>query len=119
MNSIKRTFFLNNLTWDITLDKSGNIRTIDEGLAAATSVSNAIQLFTNDAYFDQDRGIPHFIIDLGNNISISVIRNRYRQAALSVQGIKEATPNIRKNKREIKGNIEITTDSGETATVLI
>ena len=46
--------------WDIQLDASGNIAVTTGDYAVAQNVSNAVRLFTNDAYYDPDRGIPHF-----------------------------------------------------------
>ena len=76
--------------WDIQLDASGNIAETSGDYAVAQNVSNAVRLFTDDAYYDPDRGIPHFAITLGRKPSMSVFRAVVRQAALGVDGVKAA-----------------------------
>ena len=76
--------------WDIQLDASGNIAVTTGDYAVAQNVSNAVRLFTDDAYYDPDRGIPHFAITLGRKPSMSVFRAVVRKAALGVDGVKAA-----------------------------
>ena len=51
--------------WDIHTDENGNIAVVEDAHAIAQNCANAVRLFTNDAYFNRDRGIPHFDIELG------------------------------------------------------
>ncbi|MCL2458592.1 MAG: hypothetical protein FWF31_07035 [Desulfobulbus sp.] len=46
--------------WDITLDGVGRIALTGDDLATAQNVANEVRLFTEDAYFIQDQGIPPF-----------------------------------------------------------
>ena len=51
--------------WDLTLDKSGRIAVADGPYATAQNVANECRLFTDDACFDTERGIPYYVIALG------------------------------------------------------
>ena len=93
------------------------------------NVANAVRLFTNDAYYDPDRGIPHFAITLGRKPSMSVFRAVVRQAALGVDGVKAADVKdiqlVRTDTsspdgsaaitpRTLTGDIRLTMEDGET-----
>lgn len=84
------TFMLDPATWDLQLDESGQLATVEGPYAVAQSVANAIRLFTKDAYFDQDQGIPHFNVDLGLSPPPEVMQERLIQAARSVVGVQAA-----------------------------
>ena len=114
--------------WDIQLDASGNIAVTTGDYAVAQNVSNAVRLFTDDAYYDPDRGIPHFAITLGRKPSMSVFRAVVRQAALGVDGVKAADVKditlVRTDTqspdgssvtpRTLTGDIRLTMEDGET-----
>lgn len=105
-------------SWDLTLDSAGNIATTEGGYAIAQNVANAVRLFTNDAYFDTDRGIPHFDIELGNLPPVSILYTEILKAANSVEGV--ATSEVEftgLEERTLKGEISLTTTDGETARV--
>ena len=53
--------------WDLQLDAAGNIMTSSGDYAVAQNVANAVRLFTDDAYYDADRGIPHFALTLATS----------------------------------------------------
>lgn len=92
--------------WDLTLDGAGNIATVTGDFAAAQNVANAVRLFTDDAYFNPERGIPHFAITLGQKPALSVFRSRVRKAALEVDGVQNADCT----------QLEITQQDAESAT---
>ena len=107
-----RTLALND-NWDIMLDEMGNIAVYDDDYAIAQNVANAVRLFTNDAYFNKTRGIPHYDVELGNPAfpSRSVLYARIRQAAMNVSGVTDAEVQLDFDKasRAYTGNIYITT----------
>ena len=114
--------------WDLQLDAAGNIMTSSGDYAVAQNVANAVRLFTNDAYYDPDRGIPHFAITLGRKPSMSVFRAVVRQAALGVDGVRAAevkdlalsqkdaqSPDGSSvTPRTLTGDIQLTMEDGET-----
>ena len=115
----KRSLFLND-SWDITLDGAGNLATTSGRYCDAQNVANAVRLFTNDAYLAQRKGVPHFSLDLGVKPAISEVRAQYRNAALGVENIADATVEIAgldTETRAMTGTITATTENGETVNV--
>ena len=94
----------------------------------AQNVANAVRLFTDDAYYDAGRGIPHFALTLGRKPAMSVFRAVVRQAALGVDGVKAADVKdiqlVRKDTsspagdaitpRTLTGDIRLPMEDGET-----
>lgn len=110
--------FLLDSQWDLTLDGGGSIATVSGGYAIAQNVANAIRLFTGDAYFNRDRGIPHFDIELGHVPPLSVLRSRILQAAKEVEGVADASITFDTFEgRVLSGTLILTTVEGETINV--
>lgn len=104
--------------WDITLDSLGNLAIADKNYSIAQDVANAVKLFTNDAYFDTQAGIPHFEISLKRNVSASVVRARIKEAAEAVPGVKSATVNIIEiNNNTLQAEIQLTLNDNTTAAI--
>ena len=138
MAHTRRTLFLND-NWDICLEPSSDfveyneageeisreprskIRVVEGGYATAQNVANECRLFTNDAYFDQERGIPYYLIALGHKVSPSVLRSRLRDAALLVEDVAEVTEikldALDTETRRITGDIQFTSREGENAAI--
>jgi hypothetical protein len=111
------TFLLSD-GWDIGLDESGDIATVTGPYAIAQNVANAVRLFTDDAYFDADKGIPHFEVELGHLPPMSVLRTRILAATLAVEGVSDATVEFTSyTDRLLSGEILITTTDGERVNV--
>lgn len=110
----KKSLLLNN-KWDICLAASGDIAVTDGLYCDAQNIANAVRLFTDDAYLYKDRGIPHFAIDLGQRPSAAVVRSRFRQAAIGVENIADASVTITgiTENRVLEGYIEAVTNEGE------
>lgn len=114
------TLLLDTDTWDLTLDSGGNIATTTGSYGIAQNVANAVRLFTNDAWYDPDRGIPHFLIDLGMLPQESLVRARMTKAARGVDGVAAATMTITGlDARTLTGTISLTLTNGDTADVAI
>lgn len=113
------TLFLDTDTWDVTLDSGGNIATASGPYAIAQNVANAVRLFTKDAYYDPDRGIPHFSIELGHKQGqLGVLRSRIIRNVTRLEGVDSAEVSFYGiRNRELTGNISLTMTSGETGDV--
>jgi len=109
------TLLLND-KWDIHVDDAGNIATAVDDYAIAQNVANAVRLFENDAYFERARGVPYLTEVFGKKViaSQSVVINRWRKAAMSVEGVTacEPQPTYDKDGRIIGGVITATTING-------
>jgi len=112
------TLFLDD-SWDITLTGDGKIKTAKEAYAVAQNASNAVRLFTNDAYFDAQKGIPHFDIELGHTFTaIPLLETKMKKAMLAVEGVAEAVAVLEVQKdRIVGGNAYITLQGGENAKI--
>lgn len=124
------TLTLSHDDWDLQLDPNGNIATSYGAYAIAQNVANAIRLFTEDAYYDRDRGIPHYMLDLQNKLNKPLVKSKYEEAAESIDGVLSATyTNIQlidkdtANKdltdRTLTGDLVLEVETGETVNVTI
>lgn len=115
----RRTLLLDRDAWDITLDGVGRIALTQGDVATAQNVANESRLFTKDAYFTQDRGVPHFAVELGRKLSASVLRSYLRKAALLAPDVKEVADvevtELDPKTRKLSGSIQFTTKEGENA----
>ena len=104
------TLYLQPNSWDITLDSSGRIARSTQAYAIAQNVANAVRLFTGEAFFAMDEGIPHFDIELGKTRpALSVLRARMREAALNVEGVLDAQITLDDvQERKLTGEILLT-----------
>ena len=102
-------------SWDITLDSSGRIARSTQAYAIAQNVANAVRLFTGEAFFAMDEGIPHFDIELGKTRpALSVLRARMREAALNVEGVLDAQITLDDvQERKLTGEILLTVADGD------
>ena len=109
------TLYLTPDNWDITLDSSGRLQPSASAYAIAQNVANAVRLFTGEAFFAQDEGIPHFDIELGKTRpALSVLRARIRAAALAVDGVLDAVVNLDGvTDRKLTGEILMTVAAGD------
>ena len=120
MAHTRKTLLLNS-QWDLTLDKGGRIAVAEGAYATAQNVANECRLFTHDAYFEQERGIPYYLITLGHKLSASVLRARLRDAAELVEDVQEVTgvelESLDTETRRVTGEIKFTSKEGENASV--
>lgn len=106
--------------WDLTLDAAGNIATCTAAEAIAQNVANALRLFTNDAYFEPGAGIAHFATHLGRKPLLTVLSQRFTQAAQQVAGVSSATVQdleLNPRTRELTGKMVLTLTDGATLTI--
>lgn len=110
-----------NQNWDIGVDNNGNIALSTGAYAIAQNCANAIRLFTNDAYFNRTKGIPHFNIELGHKPipARSTLTNRIRKAVLAVDGVTDAEIELEFDPatRTYGGDITITVTDGNTVRI--
>lgn len=120
MAHTRKTLLLNS-DWDLTLDKSGRIAVAEGAYATAQNVANECRLFSNDAYFEPDRGIPYYLIALGRKLSPSVLRARLRDAAYLVEDVEDVTDVVLESldteTRKVTGEIKFTSKEGDNAVV--
>lgn len=110
-----------NDSWDIFVDENGNIATSADAYAIAQNAANAVRLFTNDAYFNRQKGIPYFNVTLGHKPipARSTLTNRIRKAVLAVDGVTDAEIELEFDPatRTYGGDITITVTDGNTVRI--
>jgi hypothetical protein len=104
--------------WDLHLNEAGNIATTSGALATAQGVANECRLFTRDAYFEYDKGLPHKLIELGGkNPPRPLLRTMMRRAAFRVPDVAELLgielEDFDRERRLLTGNISFKTVEGE------
>jgi hypothetical protein len=113
MAHTRRTLTLTHPGWDITLDDTGRLAVTSGAMATAQAVANDVRLFTDDAYFARDRGIPHFAVELGQKRSPSLIRSFIYRACASIPDVREVTDvnvsGFDPETRRLSGEIAFTT----------
>lgn len=121
MAHTRRTLKLDPANWDISSDGAGRITLAQGAAATAQSVANETRLFTNDAYFNQDRGIPYYLAALGQKANLTMLRSYLRKAALTVDDVREVKSvelsAAEQQARELSGTIQFITvgDSNDDA----
>lgn len=120
MAHTRKTLMLDS-SWDLCLDKAGRIAVADGAYATAQNVANECRLFTNDAYFETERGIPYYLVALGKKLSPSVLRARLRDAAMLVEDVEDVTEVVLESldteTRRVTGEIQFTSRESENASV--
>lgn len=109
-----KTMRLNWDSWDLELDRFGNLSAIsDETEYCAQSVANYVKLFTNDAYFFVNEGIPYFETVLGQKPPRSLVEAYVRRETLSVPLVADCRVlDYGQADRTVSGKIEVHTENG-------
>ena len=113
----RRTLLLARDAWDITLDGVGRIALTQGDIATAQNVANECRLFLADACFNQDEGIPHFILQLGKARAEGSLKDHLRAAAKAIPGVETVTEvtlfDFDPQTRALHGTINFTTTGGQ------
>ena len=119
MTHSTRTFALTP-KWDIRLDNAGRIALKTESAATAQNVANECRLFLADACFNQDEGVPHFVLQLGKAKVQSALADHLRVAAKAIPDVAEITgvelSEFDPQTRTLSGAIHFTTIGGQHVT---
>ena len=108
--------------WDLRLTDAGDIAVCGGAEATAQNVANECRLFTRDAYFQQLKGVPHYLTTLGTKLPVRpLLRSYLRQAAGRVPDVREVLEIVMEDfdmeRRKLSGIISFTTAEGENVSV--
>ena len=107
------TVFLNPTTWDLVLDRSGNISVASDPYSQAQDAASAIRTFQSEVYYDTTLGIPYFAQILGKFPPASLMKAYFVRAALTVPGVIKARCFLGGFKdRTVTGQVQITNTAG-------
>lgn len=111
-----KTLLLDTETWDLAVDLSNNIAVASEPYSQAQDAASSIRLFAGELYYDTSRGIPYFQEILGQSPPISLMKNYFDEAALVVPGVVSSQSFITEwTNRVVRGQVQITTDDGQSS----
>jgi hypothetical protein len=113
-----RTLLLDQTTWDLCLDASGNIAVAADPYALAQDVASAIRLFAGEAWYDTSLGIPYFEQILGHAPPVSLIKEQFTRTALTVPGVVAAVCTLDSIAgRQLTGQVRVTDTAGTVLTI--
>lgn len=97
--------------WDLDLDASGNLATINGNNAIAQNVATACLVFKGEDYFNSDFGVPYKNV-LGYLPSLSLISAYMAKTALTVDSVETVQPQLKysTSDRKVGGTILINGD---------
>ena len=82
--------------------------------AIAQNVANAFRLFTNDAYYFTDEGIPHFLIELRTDAKFNILKSRLKSTAKKIDGVQDCEIKLLKiEDRNLIGVAMLTLKNGD------
>lgn len=109
-----KSLLLDRDVWDLVLDANGNIASASEPYARAQDVACACRLFAREQWYDMQSGIPYDSEILGQWPPLSLVRERLKQAALSVDGVVSAQVVITGvSGRNISGQVQFIDTEGK------
>lgn len=114
-----KTLYLDPDSWDLAADATRCIAFATGPYCAAQTVANASRLWSEEAPFNTDRGVPYETDILGKNPPTSQLNEWYKREALTVPNIESATPVLQfdRNSRALTGQIQCTLTDGTTINV--
>ena len=112
-----KTLLLDVASWDLTLDLFGNIALASDPYSMAQDAASRIKLFSGELWYDTTQGIPYWTMILAQTPPVAYLKAQFEAAAVLVPGVASATCDITGVLgRQVSGRVNITTDTGETAT---
>lgn len=103
--------------WDLIPDQNGDIAVCSDPYATAQQVANECRLYQGEAYYAPDQGIPLDPDVFGGEASLAYVGMLMQEAALGVDGVVAATPNLYRQNREVRGAVLVSTSSGIDLTI--
>lgn len=113
------TIYLDPDSWDMVLDANRDIALASFPYSAAQTVANACRLWTGEAPYNNDRGIPYETEILGMMPPPQLLSSWYEREALTVPDVVSATTVIQFTRpdRQVTGQIQCTLTDGTVINV--
>lgn len=110
------TLLLDQSSWDLTLDASGNIAMAGPPYSLAQDAASAIMTYLGECYYDTTVGVPWLTQIFGLNPTISYVKQQLVLAALTVPDVASAQVFISNlSGRTVAGQVQVTNAAGQTA----
>lgn len=112
------TLLLDQTTWDLCKDASGNIAMASPPYSLAQDVASALRLFAGELWYDTSKGVPYFSEILGKFPPAALIKARFVEAAKTVPGVVAARCTLAAIRdRSLSGQVRVTDTAGTSLTV--
>ena len=114
------TLTLNDATWDLELNASGNIAVTSDPDSLAQDAASAIKTLLGECYWDTTVGVPYLTQILAPPPpqappSLALLKQQFIHAALTVPGVAAAQCFITSfSNREVSGQVQVVPSSGGT-----
>lgn len=106
------TLLLDQGTWDLLLDISGNIAVASNPYSLAQDAASAIRLFQGELWYDTTQGVQYQFI-LGRVPPITLMKAQFVAAALTVPDVVSAVCFITGiTDRGVTGQVQVTDAAG-------
>ena len=103
------TIFLDPASWDLVVDRSGNIAVCSDPYSQAQDAASAIKTFQGEVYYDLSLGIPYWQQILGKFPPLALMKAYWVRAAKAVPGVVKARCFVSSfQNREVRGQVQIT-----------
>ncbi len=114
-----KSFLLDAQTWDLKLDKNGNIAIADNPLSVAQDVACACLTFSGECWYDTGIGIPYYERILGHQPGIQMINAKMEQEAKRLPYVSSAVCSVTIKNRIVSGVIVVTDTNSELSGVAL
>ena len=98
--------------WDLDLDGSNNLATVDGTQAIAQNIATACQVWRGEYYWDTNFGVPYRNI-LGQQPPLSSLSAYLSECALTVDSVENVSIDLRKDKGNIRNVSGTITANGD------
>ncbi len=117
----QNTLLLDQTTWDLCKDASGNIAMAAPPYAVAQDAASAVRTFLGECWYNTLLGLPYFGQILGAfPVPYALIKAQCVAAALTVPGVVSAQMFISSvQNRKLTGQLQVTDNNGNTQAVTI
>ena len=82
-----KTLLLDQTTWDLVVDASGDIAVASDPYSIAQDAASAIRTFQGECYYDTTLGVPYWSQILGRSPPLSLLKAKLVAAALTVPDV--------------------------------
>lgn len=107
------TLLLDQATWDLCKDASGNIARAAEPYAIAQDVATAVRTFRGECWYDTSIGVPYWQDVLGKQPPAQLVKQDLITEAMRVPLVLAAQAFITGfTDRKLSGQIQVATASG-------
>lgn len=111
-----KTLLLDTIEWDLVVDAANNIAVASDPYSLAQDAASAIRLYQSELWYNTVPGIPYPGTILGQSPPISLLKEQFNAAALTVPGVVTAVTFISDiTDRNVHGQVQVTDTNGQVS----